>query len=69
MKTTNPESVKFPLLYQKFKSAAEIALTINKSRAYVFKALSRGFTPNEKRLLALAVNVNEKELFEESGEM
>lgn len=51
MKTTNAGQVRFPKLYQNFDSAKEIGQVINRSRAYVFKAMKTGFTENEMFLL------------------
>lgn len=51
MKTTRPGTAKHPKLYQHFKTAQEIADTINRSRSYVFKAIKTGFTDREKAML------------------
>lgn len=52
MKATKPAGIKYPKLYQHFKSSQEIADTINRSRSYVKKALRHtGFTDREQRLL------------------
>lgn len=51
MKTTRPGAVKFPRVYQAFKNSREIADTINRSPAYVKKALRDGFTDREKLML------------------
>ena len=63
MKTTRPDSVRFPRLYQVYKNTAEIADVINRSRSYVKKALREGFTEREKLLIAQAKN--RTDLFEE----
>lgn len=51
MRTNNPGSIKYPFLYQTYKSAEEIAKVINRSRSYVFKALRNGFTEQEIKML------------------
>ena len=63
MKTTRPDSVRFPRLYQVFNSSKEIADTINRSPAYVKKALKDGFTPREMEMIGKAKN--RTDLFEE----
>ena len=63
MKTTRPDSVRFPRLYQVYKNTAEIADVINRSRSYVKKALREGFTEREKNLIGQAKN--RTDLFEE----
>ncbi len=63
MKTTRPDSVRFPRLYQVYKNTAEIADVINRSRSYVKKALREGFTEREKLLIGQAKN--RTDLFEE----
>ena len=63
MKTTRPDSVRFPRLYQVYKNTAEIADVINRSRSYVKKALREGFTEREKLLIGQAKN--RIDLFEE----
>ena len=63
MKTTRPDSVRFPRLYQVYKNTAEIADVINRSRSYVKKALRKGFTEREKLLIGQAKN--RTDLFEE----
>ena len=56
MRTNNPGAIKYPFLYQSFKSADEIAKVINRSRSYVFKALKVGFTEQELQMLKAKVN-------------
>lgn len=56
MRTNNPGSIKYPFLYQTYKSADEIAKVINRSRSYVFKALKVGFTEQELQMLKAKVN-------------
>lgn len=56
MKTMNPGTAKFPVLYQFFKSADDIGRTINRSRSYVFKALKDGFTDREWEMLNASIN-------------
>jgi hypothetical protein len=51
VKTTRPGEVKFPKLYQLFSNSQEIADTINRSPAYVKKALREGFTKREQQML------------------
>lgn len=51
MKTKNAGSVKFPFLYQNFRTAEDIGKAINRSRSYVFKALKDGFTEHELKML------------------
>jgi hypothetical protein len=51
MKTHSPGQNNYPKLYQQFKNAQAIADAINRSRAYVFKALKTGFTQRERALL------------------
>jgi len=51
MKTRSAGSVKYPKLYQSFKTADEIGKAINRSRSYVFKALKKGFTEHEWEML------------------
>ena len=63
MKTTRPEAVRFPRIYQAFRSSQEIADTINRSPSYVKKALRDGFTDREKQMLIAAAN--RADLFEE----
>ena len=63
MKTTRPDSVRFPRLYQVYKNTQEIADVINRSRSYVKKALREGFTEREKLLIGQAKN--RTDLFEE----
>lgn len=59
MKSHSYGGMLYPQLYQKFKNAQEIADTINRSRAYVFKALNRGFTERELSLLQRAIERKE----------
>lgn len=55
---------RFPRVYQEFKSVKEIADVINRSPAYVKKALRDGFTEREKAML---IKAKEREdLFEEA---
>ena len=56
MRTNNPGSIKYPFLYQTYKTADEIAKVINRSRPYVFKALKVGFTEQELQMLKAKVN-------------
>lgn len=56
MRTNNPGSIKYPFLYQTYKTADEIAKVINRSRSYVFKALKVGFTEQELQMLKAKVN-------------
>ena len=56
MRTNNPDSIKYPFLYQTYKTADEIAKVINRSRSYVFKALKVGFTEQELQMLKAKVN-------------
>lgn len=51
MKTHGPGKAQYPKLYRHFENAQTIANTINRSRAYVFKALKTGFTERERALL------------------
>lgn len=51
MKATRYGSARFPALYDDFKNSQEIADAINRSPAYVKKALRDGFTSREQRLL------------------
>ena len=51
MRTNNPGAIKYPFLYQSFKSADEIGKVINRSRSYVFKSLRNGFTEQEIKML------------------
>lgn len=51
MKTRTPGAVRYPLIYQNFRSAEEIGEVINRSKTYVNKALRDGFTEREKKLL------------------
>lgn len=59
MRTNNPGSIKYPFLYQTYKSADEIGKAINRSRSYVFKALKVGFT--EQELVMLKASIERKE--------
>lgn len=59
MRTNNPGSIKYPFLYQSFKSADEIAKVINRSRSYVFKALKVGFTEQEIKMLEKGIERKE----------
>lgn len=63
MKTTRPDSVRFPRLYQVYKNTQEIADVINRSQSYVKKALRKGFTDREKFLIGQAKQ--RTDLFEE----
>lgn len=56
MKTTRPETVIHPKLYQNFKNSREIGEVINRSESYVKKALRHGFTDREKELLNKSKN-------------
>lgn len=60
MKTQNAGTCRFPKLYQNFKTADEIGKVINRSRAYVFKAMKTGFTENEMFLLNEQIKRNER---------
>lgn len=51
MKTTRPGRVKYPRLYETFKNTKQIADVINRSPAYVKKALNVGFTARERAML------------------
>ena len=64
MKTTKPAAVRFPRIYQVYRSSQEIADTINRSPSYVKKALKNGFTDREKQMLIAAAN--RADLFEEN---
>lgn len=63
MKTTRPQSVRFPRLYQAYKNTGEIADVINRSQSYVKKALREGFTEREQNMIGQAKN--RTDLFEE----
>lgn len=63
MKTTRPQSVRFPRLYQAYKNTGEIADVINRSQSYVKKALREGFTKREQNMIGQAKN--RTDLFEE----
>lgn len=54
MKIRQPGTAENPKLYRAFGSAQEIADTINRSRAYVFKAIKQGFTAREREMLEKA---------------
>lgn len=60
MRTNNPGSIKYPFLYQSFKSADEIGKVINRSRSYVFKALRNGFTEQEIKMLEKSIERTEE---------
>lgn len=51
MRTMKAGNIRYPYLYQSFRSANEIGKVINRSRAYVFKALKVGFTEQELSML------------------
>jgi hypothetical protein len=51
MRATNWGTARFPALYEAFKNSQEIADVINRSPAYVKKALRDGFTDREKKML------------------
>lgn len=51
MKTMHPGSIRYPLIYQSFKTAREVADVINRGTTYVHKALKQGFTDREKQML------------------
>ena len=51
MKTTRPDGIRFPRLYQSFDSMEQIGNVINRSRSYVAKALKTGFTAREWEML------------------
>ena len=51
MKATRYGAARFPALYDAFKNSQEIADAINRSPAYVKKALRDGFTEREKKML------------------
>ena len=56
MKTTRAGALRFPRLYQVFRSSGEIGDIINRSPSYVKKALREGFTDREKKMLEAAAN-------------
>jgi hypothetical protein len=51
VKATRYGKARFPALYDAFKDSQEIADVINRSPAYVKKALRDGFTEREKKML------------------
>ena len=51
MRTMKAGNIRYPYLYQSFRSANEIGKVINRSRAYVFRALKVGFTEQELSML------------------
>ena len=51
MRAAQPEGIKYPKVYQHFKNSQEIADVINRSTAYVKKALKSGFTEREEKML------------------
>jgi len=55
MRTTRAGNIRYPFLYQSFKSADEIGKVINRSRSYVFKALKDGFTEQELVMLKQSI--------------
>lgn len=61
MKTTKPDTVIHPKLYQVFKNADEIGFVINRSTSYVKRALRKGFTDREIELINKYAN---KDLFD-----
>lgn len=65
MKTLRPGAVRYPRVYQVFKSAEEIGEVINRSRAYVNKALKNGFTDREKRIII--AHTGRQDIFEEGA--
>ncbi|MBO5969604.1 MAG: hypothetical protein J6S14_14015 [Clostridia bacterium] len=52
MKTTRPDGIRFPRVYQSFDSMEQIGNVINRSRSYVAKALKNGFTAREWEMLS-----------------
>ena len=60
MRTNNPGTIKYPFIYQSYKSAEEIAKVINRSRSYVFKALKVGFTEQEIKMLKRSIERKEE---------
>ena len=52
MKTTRPDGIRFPRLYQSFDSMEQIGNVINRSRSYVAKALKNGVTAREWEMLS-----------------
>lgn len=64
MRTRTPGAVKYPKVYQNFKTADEIGEVINRSRSYVNKALREGFT---KREMSLLNNYKGIDLFKEAS--
>lgn len=52
MKCCSPGAVRFPRMYQAFKSVEEVSKVINRSKSYVHKALKEGFTDREWEMLA-----------------
>lgn len=52
MKTTRPDRIRFPRVYQSFDSMEQIGNVINRSRSYVAKALKTGFTAREWEMLS-----------------
>ena len=59
MRTTRAGNIRYPFLYQSFKSADEIGKVINRSRSYVFKALKDGFTEQELVMLKQSIERTE----------
>lgn len=59
MRTTRAGNIRYPFLYQSFKSADEIGKVINRSRSYVFKALKDGFTEQELVMLKASIERTE----------
>ena len=56
MRTRQAGAIRFPRLYQVFKTSGEIGEVINRSQSYVKKALRVGFTDREKKMLEAAAN-------------
>ena len=52
MRCCSPGVVRFPRMYQAFKSVEEVSKVINRSKSYVYKALKEGFTDREWEMLA-----------------
>ena len=52
MRCCSPDAVRFPRIYQAFKSVEKVSKVINRSKSYVHKALKKGFTDREWEMLA-----------------
>lgn len=61
MRTTIQGNSRFVAIRRAYKTADDIAKTINRSRSYVFKAFKVGFTEREMEMLIAGVAHDERQ--------